>query len=130
MRDLPTGPQLEALAREWEAFDLDCIQADERGAVTAMIERCHAIARREAAAGEAAMGPVRGALALLYPEVGDPAESLARLAHEIRSGGLDARNDRRRRAVAALTALTLQKLRESNPRFLAAHGIDPNGTRS
>lgn len=130
MRDLPTGPQLEALAREWEALGLDRIPSNERGTVAAMIERCHAIARREAAAGEAAMGGVGEALAALYPDVGDPAERLVRLARGIRSGGLDARNDRRRLALAALRALTLQKLRESNPRFLAAHGIDPDGSHS
>jgi len=130
MRDLPTGPQLEALAREWEALGTDRIRTDERGALAAMIERCHAIARREAAAGEAAMAEVEGALAALFPEVRDPAERLMRLGREIRSGALDARNDRRRRAIAALRALTLQKLRESNPRFLAAHGIDPGGSRS
>lgn len=129
MRDLPTGPQLEALAREWEASGLDRLPSEERGAVAVMIERCHAIAHREAAAGEAAMAGVSEALASLYPEAAEAAERLAWLAREIRSGGLDAQDGRRRRALAALWALTLQKLRESNPRFLAAHGIDPDGSR-
>jgi hypothetical protein len=130
MRDLPTGPQLEALAREWEEKGLDGIAADERAAAAAMIERCHAVARREAAAGDVAMAPIRQALAALYPEIGDPAKHLAQLAQEIRAGGLDGWSDRRQRALALLWTLTLQKLRESNPRFLVAHGIDPDGSFS
>jgi hypothetical protein len=122
MRDLPSGPQLESLAREWEERGIDELLPRERAAAAAMIERCHAIARREAAAGEAALDPIRAALAVLYG--GDPSEHLARLAGEIRSGALDAPGERRDRALALLWALTLQKLRESNPRFLAAHGYD------
>ncbi|HVM77506.1 MAG TPA: hypothetical protein VMU06_00710 [Stellaceae bacterium] len=123
MRDLPSGPQLESLARELEGKGIDGLPPKERAAAAAMIERCRTIARREAAAGEAALAPIRAALASLYS--GDPSGHLAQLAAEIRSSALDAPGERRDRALALLRALTLQKLRESNRRFLTAHGYDP-----
>ena len=124
MRDLPTGPQLQCLAREWEEKGIDGLPSRERTAVAAMIERCRSIAHREAAAGEAALAHIRADLAALYGQGGDPAAQFAQLAEEIRSGALDTAGARRNRAAALLWALTLQKLRESNPRFLAAHGYD------
>ena len=125
MRDLPTGPQLESLAREWGEGAIEGLPSKERAMAEAMIARCKAIARREAAAGEAALAPIRAALATLYG--GDPSTHLLQLAAEIRSGALDAPSQRRDRVLASLRALTLQKLRECNPRFLSAHGYDPEG---
>ena len=123
MRDLPSGPELESLAREWEERGIDGLPPKERATAAAMIERCRAIARREAAAGTDALAPIRAALAALY--VGDQSKHFAQLAAEIRSGALDAPSARRDRVLALLWSLTLQKLRETNPRFLAAHGYDP-----
>ena len=128
MRDLPTGPQLDELAREFEERGIDELPPKERAVAAAMIERCRAIARREAAAGEGALASIRVALASIYGEGGNPAEHFAQLAAEICSGALDAPSARRDCAVNLLWALTLQKLRESNPRFLAAHGYDPNAS--
>jgi len=125
MRDLPTGPQLRNLAQEWEERVIGDLPQKERAMAEAMIARCNAIARREAAAGEAALAPIRTALASLY--VGDSSTHLLQLAAEVRSGALDAPSQRRDHVLALLRALTLQKLRESHPRFLTAHGYDPEG---
>lgn len=122
MRDLPAGPELAALAEEW-ATKLDTVPMEERALARAMIERCRSIAAREAAAGEAALAPVRQMLIELYGAA-DGAEHLARLASDIRAGKFDAPGPARRRVHALLRALTQQKLREANPRFLAAHGIE------
>ncbi|HTZ78616.1 MAG TPA: DUF6285 domain-containing protein [Stellaceae bacterium] len=121
MRDLPTGPELRALADEWAA-KVHTLSPDEQPVALAMIERCRAIAEREAAAGDAALVPMRAALAALYDRGGDA--DLARLAADIRAGKFDARGLARQRVRELLWSLTLQKLREGNPRFLAAHGID------
>lgn len=121
MRDLPTGPELMALADEWAA-KVDTVPPEERALTLAMIERCRAIAIREAAAGEAAMTPIRRELGALYG--GGDVPAFARLTAEIRAGRLDKPGAERARVRALLWALTLQKLRESNLRFLTAHGIE------
>ena len=121
MRDLPTGPELLALAEEWAA-KLETVPPEERMLARAMIERCRSIAAREAAAGGAALAPIRQMLTELYGADSDG--YLARLASDIRAGKFDARGPARQRMHAMLYALTLQKLREANPRFLAAHGIE------
>lgn len=122
MRDLPTGPELAALAEEWAA-KLDTVPTEERALARAMIDRCRSIAAREVAAGEAALVPIREMLIELYG-VAESNGHLARLASDIRAGKFDAPGPARQRVHALLHALTLQKLREANPRFLAAHGID------
>jgi hypothetical protein len=122
MRDLPTGPELLALAEEWVA-KIDTVPLEERGLALAMIERCRAIAAREAVAGEAALAPIRQMLIDLYGG-SESADHLARLARDIRAGKFDASDSARRQVHALLQALTLQKLREANPRFLTAHGLE------
>jgi len=122
MRDLPTGPELAMLADEWAA-KIDAVPPEDRALVVAMIERCRAIAAREAAAGEAALAPMRRALTELYGAE-ENTRHLARLAADIRAGKFDAPGPARQQVHALLHALTLQKLREANPRFLAAHGIE------
>jgi len=122
MRDLPTGSELRVLAEEWAA-KIDAIPPEERAVALAMIKRCRAISDREEAAGEAALAPIRAALAVLY-DGDESSAALARLAADIRGGKFDAPDDARERVRAVLHALTLQKLREGNPRFLAAHGIE------
>lgn len=122
MRDLPTGPELAALAEEWAA-KIDTVPPEERALARAMIERCRSIAAREAAAGETPLAPIRRVLIELYGAV-ESAAHLARLAGDIRVGKFDAPGAARQQVHALLHALTLQKLREANPRFLAAHGIE------
>ncbi|HUK06289.1 MAG TPA: DUF6285 domain-containing protein [Stellaceae bacterium] len=123
MRDLPGGRELEMLALELEAERLGTLEGDDRRLVVAMIERARAIAKREAKAGEAALAPVRAALERLYGP-GDPAEHFHRLTQDIRAGRFDPPTARRGEIRDLLWALTLQKLRESNPGFLRAHGLE------
>lgn len=120
MRDLPTGPALKALAEDWEARELPSLPAEERPVGERMIRRCHAIARREAEFGEAALSPMKEALNALYG-AGDAAAQLKRLTTDIRAGRYDPPGPLREQVHALLWMLTRQKLRESNPRFLAAH---------
>ena len=120
MRDLPTGPALKALADYWEARELPTLPAEERPLAERMIRRCRAIARREAESGEAALAPMEQALNALYG-AGGAAAQLKRLTTDIRAGRYDPPGPLREQVHALLWMLTRQKLRESNPRFLAAH---------
>jgi uncharacterized protein DUF6285 len=120
MRDLPTGPVLKALADDWEARELPSLPLDERSLAERMIRRCRAIARREAEFGEAALASMTEALNALYG-AGDASAQLKRLATDIRAGRYDQPGPLREQVLGLLWMLTCQKLRESNPRFLAAH---------
>ena len=93
---------------------------DELG--LALFERGHAGVRLTSG-GKAVMPHIRRALAELYG-VEENASHLACLAADIRAGKFDAPGASRQQVHALLHALTLQKLREANPRFLAAHGIE------
>lgn len=104
MQDRPSGAELAALARAL-------------GAADAQARRCHAIAAREAAYGDAAFAACRAALAARYGAADDQA-LLACLAAEIRSGGLDEASPDRAALAALLRAITRQKLRASNPDYL------------
>jgi len=100
MRDRPNGEELARLAREL-------------GGEAALVARCLAIAERERGLGAAAFAECRAALAERYGESGDR-ELLSQLAAEVRAGAND------REVLAILWAITVQKLRDSNPEFLAA----------
>ena len=106
MRDRPAGAELARLAQ--------AIGGDEALAV-----RCHAIAAREASAGDAAFAPLSAVLATRY---GADGNLLKRLADEIAAGAFDAEGPARDWARQILWAITRQKLSESNPEFLAASG--------
>jgi len=110
MRDLPRGDELVVLARELSG-------------AAALVERCRAIAAREQCFGEAGFAPARAALRARYGEHEDRA-LLARLSAEIGRGAFDAAGEARDWALRVLLAITRQKLRESNPEFLAANGLD------
>ncbi len=101
MRDRPSGAELAALATV----------LGEGGALAA---RCHAIAAREQAAGEAAFAAIRAALGARYG-AGDDAMLLSRLAADIGAGALDEGSDSRAALGALLVALTRQKLAEAGP---------------
>jgi len=100
-RDRPSGEELAALARE-------------RDDPLAM--RCRAIAARERSFGEAGFASCRAALAARYG-AGPDGAGLAALAAALRAGSRDAE------LLAILWTMTLQKLRESNPEFLAANDL-------
>ena len=109
MRDAPNGPTLLALAQ----------QAKRRGEDPALVARAFAIATREAAAGEAPVEAIRARLARRYG-AGAIDELLGRLAADIRSGVLDAPGPQRDEVRRLLWEITVTKLKESNPEYLAA----------
>jgi len=119
MRDLPTGLDLMALARRLLLEEIlplvpEARRPDLRLAVTSMV-----IAAREAANGDAPLREIEGLLVELY----DEPSQLARLAADLRTGAFETSESREYAARAILWRLTILKLREGNPQFLAAHGI-------
>jgi hypothetical protein len=112
MRDRPDGARLLALVDEL-AGEVD----------PALRERARAIAARESAAGDAPLAACRRALAALYG-AGDLPGLFARLAQDIRAGAFYAPGPAQAQVLALLWAVTRQKLRESNPDYLAACGAD------
>jgi Domain of unknown function (DUF6285) len=114
IRDRPDGAMLRALAAA----------AIERGEDPALVTRALAIAEREAASGTA---PVEGIRARLVRRYGDaPIETLlARLAAEIRAGAFDAKGPAQAELQRLLWDITLLKLAESNPEYLAAARVAP-----
>jgi|HubBroStandDraft_1064217.scaffolds.fasta_scaffold339531_2 hypothetical protein len=117
MRDRPDSAQLLALARELEEI-APRLPPEER-VDPALLARARAIAERERQAGDAPLAASREALVALYGP-GDLADLFERLAREIRAGTYDAAGAERDRVCRLLWAVTLQKLRESNPEYLTA----------
>ena len=122
MRDRPDGAALLGFARAALLRDLALLPA-ERQHEAALIARAMAIAAREAAAGDAPLRACQAALAGFWGE-GDLDTLLRRMAAAIRAGDYDAPSPQRARVRQLLWAITVQKLRESNPDYLAASGVD------
>jgi hypothetical protein len=121
MRDLPSGAALLALARKGLLGELAPLLPPERQRELHLLATTIAIAEREALTGEA---PTRDILARLAEFYGAPdGASLHRLAVDLRAGAFDACDMRERAARALLWRLTILKLREGNPQFLAANGF-------
>ncbi|HXY99057.1 MAG TPA: DUF6285 domain-containing protein [Stellaceae bacterium] len=114
MRDPPDAAFLLALAREAEA----------QGGDAKLAARARAIAERERAAGDAPVERLRRALAERYGE-GRIEDLLCRLAGEIRAGAADAPGPARAALRTLLWSMTVQKLAESNPDYLAAAEAHP-----
>lgn len=108
MRDRPDGATLAALARE----------APARGEDEELVARALAIAEREGRSGAASFDACRAALAGLYCE-GDEMSLLRRFAAEIRAGKFEEPGFDRDRTLRLLWAITVRKLAESNPEYLA-----------
>lgn len=113
MRDKPSSAQLRTLAEAARA----------RGEDPQLVARALRIAEREARFGAAPLAACRDALAALYG-AGELADLLPRLAAEIHAGVFDAPGEQREQVQRLLWAMTLQKLRESSPDYLAASGIE------
>jgi hypothetical protein len=109
MRDRPDGSTLAEFAR----------QATAREADSELVADALAIAEREAVAGQAPLEECRAALLQRYGE-GDVEALLHRFADDIRAGVFDVPGPPRDAALQLLWAMTRQKLRESNPEYLAA----------
>jgi hypothetical protein len=123
MRDRPDAAALLDFARAALLRDLAPLLPAERQHEVALIARAMAIAAREAAAGDGPLRACQAALAELLGE-GDLDTLLRRLAAAIRAGDYDAPGAEREQVTRLLWAITVQKLRESNPDYLAASGLD------
>ena len=120
IRDLPSGAELLALARESLLGELLPRLPPERDREARLIATAMAIAKREAAAGAAPRQEIAARLAEFYGR-GDAA--LRRFAVDLRAGAFETCEKRGRAARALLWQMTMLKLREGNPGFLAAHGF-------
>jgi hypothetical protein len=120
MRDLPSGTALLALGRDL-IDQLLPLLPPERHRELRLVATAMAIAEREAIAGDA---PMRDILERLVEFYGDSDDTLLRrLACDLRAGAFDACEKRGRAARAILWELTMMKLREGNPLFLAENGF-------
>jgi hypothetical protein len=118
MRDLPESRDLLALARELLLDELLPLLPPERARDAHLIATSMAIAAREAA-GEGWQEEITGLLTEFYGEAG----SLVRFAADLRNGAFETSPSRETVARAILWRLTIAKLREGNPHFLAANGF-------
>ena len=149
MHDLPPIPALLALARDVLINELTPLLPEERRADARRVAECMAIAERAGERGGEPMRAIHHDLEMLYrhplthpaPRAGSPlsrtagegaerseagegeAVLLRRFADDLRSGAFEASPlDRAARAI--LWRLTIARLRQTNPNFLAASGFD------
>ena len=129
MRDLPGGPALLELGRRLLLDELLPLIPEERRRALHLVATAMAIAAREAMAGEAPAHDIEDRLAGFYGDSRDDGcgergtALLRRFAADLRGGAFAASESQDRAARAILWRLTIAKLREGNPRFLAANGF-------
>ncbi len=134
MRDLPRSLDLLALARELLLDELAPLLPPERRRDAHLIATVMAIMGREASSGEGWQGEVKQAVMAFYGEVDphpnplpacgeDEEHVLCRFAADLRNGAFETSPSRAAAARAILWRLTIEKLREGNPQFLAANGF-------
>jgi hypothetical protein len=142
MRDLPASRDLLALARELLLDELLPLLPSERAREAHLIATSMAIAAREAA-GEGWLEAIAGLLIQFYGagdlslsalKGGEGVKStgiglLARFAADLRNGAFETSPSREKAARAILWRLTIAKLREGNPHFLAANGFTQAGLK-
>ena len=124
MRDLPSGAALSALGRDL-IDQLLPLLPPERHRELRLVATAMAIAEREAIAGDAPRRDILGLLTEFYgcSEHGPDDALLRRFAAELRAGAFESCGTRERDARAILWRLTIMKLREGNPLFLAQNGV-------
>jgi len=134
IRDLPTGAGLLALGRELLLENVLPLLPPERHRELRLVATVMAIAEREAASGDAPAQEIAARLCDLYgprasrprcgQEAGSPKDDLLRrFAADLRAGAFERCESRVRIARAILWRLTILKLREGNPGFLAENGF-------
>jgi len=126
VRDLPESRDLLALARELLLDQLLPLLPPERAREGHLIATSMAIAAREAAAGEHWLEEIGVVLADFYGAPAPPptlSKAARRFAADLRNGAFETSPSREAAARAILWRLTIEKLREGNPQFLAANGI-------
>ena len=119
MREQPTGAELLAIAREVLRKELLPLLPKDRQYDALMIANAMGIAERQLREGEAPAQVEAAQLGALLQAQGDLATLSRQLACEIRSGLLDESLP----AQDLLWRMTLQRVRESAPRALAAYGL-------
>jgi uncharacterized protein DUF6285 len=133
MRDLPSSLDLLALARELLLDELVPLLPRDRQRDAHLIATAMAIAAREARAEQGWQTEIGAELAQFYgsyPAPGggegatsDEASILRRFAGDLRNGAVETSSSRAAAGRAILWRLTIEKLREGNPNFLAANGF-------
>lgn len=141
MRDLPTGPSLLSLARNMLLNDLMPLLPEDSRLDARLVANSMAIAEREAVVGEGSAQKILRELKAFYGDAaltrpalqaGSPERSetregeqefLCHFAHDLRVGAFEGSETRERDAREILWRLTIAKLRQANPRFLAANGL-------
>ena len=147
MRDLPASRDLLALARGLLLDELAPLLPPERRRDAHLIATVMAIVAREAE-GEGRWGEIEALLAEFYrgeaphalPDAVTPTAPsprmrgegrgeglLSRFTADLRNGAFETSPSRESAARAILWRLTIEKLREGNPHFLAANGIKAGG---
>jgi hypothetical protein len=121
MRDLPSGAALLALARDVLMGELIALLPEECRPDALLVAKCIAIAAREA---EAPAEEGRAILREIELLCGQGVDALRRFAYDLRIGAFESSEPHDRAARAVLWRLTVAKLRQSNPEFLAANGFD------
>jgi hypothetical protein len=126
MRDLPTGPALLNLARDVLLDELMPLLPQEARLDARLVANSIAIAGREAEAADAMSETITRELEKFYggekskEEAGD---LLRRLAADLRIGVFENSRQQEDKARQIIWRLTIAKLRQANPRFLAANGF-------
>jgi hypothetical protein len=150
MHDLSSVPALLALARDVLVSELMPLLPEERRADALLVAESMTIAERAAEGGGEPMQTISGELETLYrhalthpalragsplsrtagegaerSEAGEGAVALLRrFADDCRNGAFESSEPLDRAARAILWRLTIARLRQSNPNFLAANGFD------
>jgi len=124
MRDLPTGPSLLALARDVLVKDLLPRLPPEAHLDVRLVANSMAIAEREAILGAGLVRQFLHELNTVYGAAEGEPEVLNRFARDLRAGAFESSAPHDRAVRAILWRLTIFKLRQANPRFLAANGFN------
>lgn len=131
MRDLPSGVGLLALGRELLLDELLPLLPAERHRELRLVATAMAIAEREAEAGEMPVEAISSMLRQFYANKAPAptlqgallSQLLTRFAADLRAGAFETCDARAAAARAILWRLTIVKLREGNPLFLAENGF-------
>lgn len=123
VRDLPTGPALLALARDVLLHELMPLLPQEGHLTARLVANSMAIAEREGVLDDDSKRRILRELAALYGAAETGPELLNHFARDLRGGVFEGSTPRDRNARAILWRLTIFKLRQANPRFLAANGL-------
>jgi len=138
LRDLPSGLELAELGRRLLLEELTPLLPPERHREAHLVATAIAIEARESASGDIPAFEILIQLTELNGEsepgrsrpqegrrdiLGPLVELLGRFARDLRNGAFETSPSREEAARAILWRLTIARLREANPQFLAAHGI-------